>query len=224
MRTELLNPKDHGTLRVRSANGSVPHFVQIVTAEFAAASASCPVLISKDATTGEFYVGALFGFQPGECLKPDAQERGGFVPLNVIREGFFISGENIAIDRDNPRFSELHGDHLFEDGQPSVRLRQVQKALGELHSGTERTARYLRSLESNRLIEPIDVSLRFDSGETLSLQGLYTVSLDALRQLPDAQALELFRSGHLQLAYTMNASLNQIAILAQLRNQKLAQL
>jgi hypothetical protein len=157
-------------------------------------------------------------------LKPTAEARGGFVPLNVIREGFFVSGESIAIDRDNPRFSELHGDLLFEDGQPSVRLRQIQKGLGELHSGNEKTARFLRSLEGCRLIEPIDVSLRFDSGDTLSLQGLYTVSLDSLRQLPDAQVLELFRSGHLQLAYTMNASLSQISILAQLRNSKLAQL
>ena len=45
------------------------------------------------------------------------------------------------------------------------------------------------------------------------------MSLDALRDIDDAAALRLFRAGHLQLAYTMSASLQQIQILAQLRNQ-----
>jgi hypothetical protein len=45
------------------------------------------------------------------------------------------------------------------------------------------------------------------------------VSLDAIRELDDAAALRLLRAGHLQLAYTMNASLKQIPILAQLRNR-----
>jgi hypothetical protein len=45
------------------------------------------------------------------------------------------------------------------------------------------------------------------------------VSLDAIRELDDASTLRLFRSGHLQLAYTMNASLKQIPVLARLRNE-----
>jgi hypothetical protein len=47
------------------------------------------------------------------------------------------------------------------------------------------------------------------------------VSLDRLRDIEDAAALRLFRAGHLQLAYTMAASLKQIGRLAQLRNRKL---
>jgi hypothetical protein len=45
------------------------------------------------------------------------------------------------------------------------------------------------------------------------------VSLDRIRALDDASALSLLRSGYLQLAYTMNASLKQIPIFAHLRNQ-----
>jgi hypothetical protein len=73
-----------------------------------------------------------------------------------------------------------------------------------------------------KLIEPIDVSLSFDSGERLTLQGLYTVSLDRLHELPSADALRLFQSGYLQLIYTMTGSVNQIAVLANLRNRELA--
>jgi hypothetical protein len=66
------------------------------------------------------------------------------------------------------------------------------------------------------------VSLSFDDGERLRLEGLYTVSRDALRELDDVHVLRLFRSGHLQLAYTIAGSINQLAVLAHLRNRKLA--
>jgi hypothetical protein len=67
----------------------------------------------------------------------------------------------------------------------------------------------------------MDVSLRFDDGENLVLDGLYTVSLDALRDLQDDEVLKLFRNGHLQLIYIVSASLRQIAVLAERRNRML---
>jgi SapC protein len=224
MRAEILNPTDHARLRLRPSSEAVPHFVQIAISEFAAAAVACPILITKDATTGEFYAGAMLGFKPGEPLRQTAAERGGFEPLNLVRDGFFISGEKIAIDRDNPRFSETVGEPLFDDEQqPSVRLRKIQRALVELHEGLEKTKQFIQALVTHKAIEPIDVSLRFDDGERLKLQGLYTVSLDRLRSLPDSEVLALFRSGYLQFAYTMNISLSQIGVLAHLRNQRTLQ-
>lgn len=115
--------------------------------------------------------------------------------MHLQREGFFISGERIAIDRRNPRFSETEGELLFDEAQqPRVCLRRIRRALGQLH----------------------------DDGERLTLQGLYTVSQDALRDLDDADVLRLFRSGHLQLAYTIAGSINQLPIIAQPRNQWVA--
>jgi SapC len=221
MRAEILNPADHGRLRLRPTPSLVPHFVQIVASEFVAAAAACPILLTKDATTGEFYAGAMLGFKPGDPLRVSVAERGGFEPLNFVRDGFFISEERIAIDRDNSRFSETVGEALFDgDQQPGVRLRRIQRALAELHQGLERTKQFIDALVKHKLVEPIDISLRFDDGEHLSLQGLYSVSLDALKALPDVEALHFFRSGYLQLAYTMNVSLNQIGVLAHLRNQR----
>jgi len=72
------------------------------------------------------------------------------------------------------------------------------------------------------LVEPVDVDLSFDDGRTLSLAGLYTVSLDALGDLDDAAVLGLFRRGYLQLIYAMNGSLRQVSRLAKLRNDKIA--
>lgn len=222
-RYEPLNPQEHGRLCLRSQSEADPHFVQIVSSEFVAAAASSPILFTKDPKTGSFYAAAMFGFKPNERALKSAEDRGGFDPLSLQREGFFISGERIVIDRGNPRFSETEGDPLFDESQqPSVCLRQIQRVLGQLQAGIEATNGFIRSLADLKLIEPIDISLSFDSAERLTLEGLYTVSLDALREIDDAAAVRLFRSGHLQLAYIMAASLQQVAILCQLRNERLA--
>jgi hypothetical protein len=219
---ELLSPQSHRTLRAQPTE-SHSHFVQIVVNEFAAAATCCPVLFSKEAATGNFYAGAMFGFKPGEPILDRDARASSYRPLAFEREGFFISGEHISIDRRHARFSEDSGEPLFDaDSQPTVFLRQIQRTLGHLHAGVEATAEFIRALVDLKLIQPIDISLGFDNGERLKLQGLYTVSLDALRGLDDAAVLRLFRSGYLHLAYTMIGSLKQIEILARLRNQWLA--
>jgi hypothetical protein len=222
-RYEPLNPQDHGHLRLGPRSGTDPHFVQIVASEFAAAAASSPILLTKDPEKGSFYAGAMLGFKPGEPALKNAAERGGFEPLSLQREGFFTTGESIVIDRDCLRFSESEGDPLFDESQqPSTRLRQMQRLLGQLHAGLEATNAFIQAVVALRAVEPIDISLGFDDGEKLSLQGLYTVSLDSLHALDDTQAVRLFRAGHLQLAYIMAGSLNQIGVLARLRNQRLS--
>jgi hypothetical protein len=217
---ELLDSEKHRQLRLRPA-GDKPHFVQIVAAEFAAAAACCPVLFTKEADTGRFFAGAMFAFKPGESYLHDSIERAGFTPLTLQRDGFFIAGDQIAIDRSNPRFSDTEGEPLFDGAsQPGVALRRIQRVLGQLKAGIETTDRFIRALAELKLIEPIDISLSFDTGdERLTLQGLYTVSVDSLRTIADAAAVRMLRAGHLQLAYTMNASLEQLPGLARVRDQ-----
>jgi hypothetical protein len=216
---ELLDSESHRHLRLCSKTDAAPHFVQIVVSEFTTAAACCPILFTKEAATGNFYAGAMFGFKPGESFMEELTARGGFNPLSLQREGFFIAGEHIAIERGNARFSETDGEPLFDDAQqPASCLRQIQRALGQLQAGIKATQAFIRALADLQLIEPIDISLTF-GGELLTLQGLYTVSQDAIRELDDNSALRLLRSGDLQLAHTMHASLKQIPVLAQLRNR-----
>jgi hypothetical protein len=220
---EPLSARNHAQLRLVPRRDPEPHFIEIVPSEFVAAAIACPILFSKDPRTGAFYSGAVLGLKPGEGALKSVEERGGFLPLNLQREGFFISGESIVIDRACPRFSESEGEPLFDESQqPSIALRNVQRVLGQLHEGAKQSAALIRELTSLKLLEPIDISLSFDDGERLELQGLYTVSRDALRELDDEHVLRLFRNGHLQMAYTIAGSVNQLATLAHVRNRKLA--
>lgn len=217
---EKLEPLNFGLHRdVRMKPVSAPmHFVQIFGSEFANAATRCPILFTKNAATGSFYVGALFGFKPGECVG-ESTRTGDFRPLVMQCEGFRLQGANIAIDRAHARFGGVDGEMLFADsGEPAPALRQIQQALGAVHSGLQQTQSFIDTLSAARLIEQIDVNMTFADGERLNLQGLYTVSLDRLRDIDDPTALELFRAGHLQLAYIAAGSLRQLDRLARLRN------
>jgi len=148
---EPLNPRDHRQLRLRPRSEPEPHFIQVVPVEFAAAAACCPVLFSKDASSGAFYAGAMLGLKPGEPAVKGAADRGGFEPLNLQRDGFYISGEQIVIDRSNARFSESEGEPLFDEAlQPSVVLRRIQRVLRQLHEGTAQSEAFIRDLDGVR--------------------------------------------------------------------------
>lgn len=222
-----LNNQEHAGLRLHPQQPEIPHFVEIAGGEFPAAAAVCPIFFAKNPETGAFYAGALFGFKPGENLHLDPE--GGlppYVPLDRRRGGFYVAGEGIVIDLDDPCFASSgpDGEPLFEDdGQPGPVLRQIQRLLGQLVRGKEETDTFIARLLELKLIEPVDISLRFDDGENLVLDGLYTVSLDALRDLDDGEVLQLFRSGHLQWIYLVSASLKQVGVLAERRNRMLAQ-
>lgn len=195
-----------------------------MVSEFAAAAASCPIFLVKNAETGAFYAGAMFGFKPGENLLSDENDSPPFRPLDQLREGFYVADSDIAIDVANPRFSENDGEPLFDmDGQPAEILRRMQRVLAGLVNGKPETEAFIAALLRLKLVESVDVTLKFDDGERLALQGLYTVSLDALQALDDAEVLELFRKGYLQLIYTMVGSLKQVSTLAHRRNRRLAQ-
>jgi SapC len=221
-RFELLSPQQHAGLKLSSENGKVPHFTPVVTSEFFMAAASCPIMLTKEVETGNFYAGVVLSLKPGEPPLKTIEERGGFNPLSLQCNGFYISDDHIVIDRDNPRFSESEGSLLFTESlQPADNLRQIQSALGKYHAGISATQTFIQALSALKLIEPIEMSLGFDNGERLTLQGLYTVSLDNLRDMDDAATLSLYRAGHLELAHILAASRQQFNVLAHLRNRQI---
>jgi hypothetical protein len=221
---ELLSAEAHRHLSMHpGVAGKHPHFVMIVLSEFMAAAASCPIFFAKNSETGEFYAAALFGFKPGEMLVETTPQDGpAFRPLDLQRQGFFTSDVNIAIDPEHPRFGSGATIALFDDeGTPSNALRKVQHVIGELVRGMEETRNFIQAMLRLQLIEPIDIALRFDDGENLSLDGLYTVSRDNLGELADADVVSLFRSGYLQAALHVSGSLSQVPVLARRRNARL---
>ena len=221
---ELLDSARHAALRVSAAPDAGRHFVQLVAEEFLPAALHYPILLARHPETGDLYAGALMGLVPDEnlCLGPNGTLVD-YRPADLVRQGFYVSGENIAIDVHHPALTPAEGATVFDaDGGPAPALRRVQAALRQLHVGLPETEEFLRRLEEHKLIEPIDLNFQFDNGESLRLDSLYTVSLDALHALPDATVLTLFRAGDLQLVYAITGSVRHIPTLARRRNERLS--
>jgi hypothetical protein len=215
----------HRDLRVQAEAaakfGDNQRFVPVVIAEFPLLVPHYPILFSKDSDTGAFFCGAMLGIDEGEnlFLKKDGRGQEGYRPLNLQRAPFFVSGEDLAIDLDHARLAVHDGQALFNDqGEPTAYLESIKAAFQQLKRGAEMTKRFTAALLNSNLLEPVDIILSFDDGSKRNLADLYTVNQEVLRQLPDAAVLELFRRGYLQLIYLLIASLKQIPILAQKKN------
>jgi hypothetical protein len=221
----LLDSRTHRKLRVHAlpaaGYGDNQRFVSVVVGEFPALAMSYPILFSKNADTGQFYCGAMLGFDSGENLFVDEQRAASaYRPLNLQRGPFLIAGSDLAIDLDHPRVAASGDQELFtEGGEPSGYLQSIMGLMRELRPGLERTRIFIETLMSLKLIEPITISARFDDGLKRDFTGLYTVSRDRLMELADAAVVDLFRRGYLQLIYLLLASLNHVSVLAQRKNR-----
>jgi SapC len=222
----VLNSRTHRDVRVQAEAaarfGDNQRYVQVVITEFPLLVTHYPIMFSKDTETGAFFCGAMLGIDEGENLfLKEGKGHEGYRPLNLQRAPFFVSGADLAIDLDHSRVVAGQGEALFDEkGEATPYLESIKSAFQQLKPGMEMTKRFIETLLRLDLLEPIDVVLGFDDGSKRNLADLYTVSQDALRKLPDAAVVELFRRGYLQLIYLLIASLKQIPVLAQKKNDR----
>jgi hypothetical protein len=220
----VLNNHAHLKLRVHAqpsaSLGDNQRFVPIVVAEFAAAAMHYPLFFSKEADTGRFYCGAMLGFDADEnLLLGEQREQKLYRPLNLQRGPFYTSGADLAIDLEHPRVGSSGETALFDErGEPSAYLNSIIGLMNDLKIGADRTRQFIDMLLGMKLIEPLTVNASFDDGSRREITGLYTVNHDSLKALPDAQVLELFRRGYLQLIYLQLASLSHVSTLARKKN------
>ena len=221
-----LNKETHRSLvvdgRATAAYGDNRHFVRVIVKEFPQLLVHYPILFSKHPQTGEFYCGAMLGFQEGENLFLDEwADRQFYRPLSLQRGPFFSQGPDLAIDLDDPRVGAEGGKPLFtEQGQPTLYLQSIIWAFQDLNPGVEMTRLFIERLLELKLIEPVDVDLEFDDGSKRQCVGLYTIDQEALSRLPDDAVVELFRRGYLRLIDYMIASLKQVQVLARKKNSR----
>jgi hypothetical protein len=222
----LLNSEAHRKLRVQAQPapelGDNQRFVQVVVSEFPSVALYYPILFSKDSETGQFYCGAMLGFDVGENLYLDAHRSESlYRPLNLRRGPFYAAGDNLAIDLDNPRVSTAGEQALFGDsGEPSAYLQSVMDVMQELKPGIEQTKVFIDTLMGLKLIKAVTIKTQFDDGTQREVTGLYTVDPEALIGLNDACALDLFRRGYLQPIYLQRASLEHLSALTRKKNRK----
>jgi hypothetical protein len=222
---ELLNNHTHRGLKVQpgaaARYGDNQRFVAVIVGEFPHLAVHYPILLTKDQDTGAFFVGAMLGFDDGENLFLDEKGMETYRPLNLQRGAFFTAGNEVAVDLDNPRIDDAGKPLFTDDGEPTQYLQSIMALFRDLRPGLEMTRVFVETLMRLKLIEVIDIDLAFDDGTKRHLTGLYTINQDVLRALPDANVIDLFRRGYLQLIYLMIASLKHVPALARRKNDAL---
>ena len=220
----VLNTHTHAKLRVHAGAsaelGDNQRFVPVAISEFPALALHYPILLSKDAETGTFYCGVMLGFDESENLfLPELQAKSVYRPLNLQRGPFYSSGTDLAIDLDHPRVARTGDQALFaESGDPTPYLSSMMNLMRELRPGLERTKLFIATLLNLKLVEPVKIDARFDDGSRRDVAGLYTINRQSLQEMSDADVVELFRRGYLQLIYHLLASLPHVSVLAQKKN------
>jgi hypothetical protein len=235
MRLVELSRSEHAGLRVRAdlveASAATQHLISIVVSEFRKAAIQYPIVFAKNPETGRFAAYVLNGLGVEENLFWSGTELDvAYVPLNVRRQPFYVGtnddapGSNVlCIDLDSPCLDGAGAKTIVNpDGSDSDYLKEVLSVLGELVAGKKATEQFIATVLSLDLLTPIMLDIVLDDGTPLQVTGLYSVDEEKLRQLAAGEVAKLWRSGYLDLIYTVLVASGQIFKLIRLKNQRIA--
>lgn len=205
-------------LRFAADINSVP----IVAAEFQRAGADLPLVFAGEGEA--IFPVAVLGLEQGHnaFLNDEGLWTASYVPAFLRRYPFVFSrteGENedakftLCIDDTYPGVNtDGRGERLFDaDGARTQYLEGILRFATEYQSQFETTQTFARRLETLDLLEPSEATVTRPDGTTSSLTGFRTVNLEKLRKLDDAEALDLLRTGGMELCYRQAASLANLS-------------
>ncbi|HEY7885002.1 MAG TPA: SapC family protein [Cellvibrionaceae bacterium] len=235
----LLNNISHHDLKVDTRYseefGDNVNLVLTFPTEFADIQREYPIFFQKNQKTGQFQSVALLGFEKGENLfLGDGQWQASYVPGIIARGPFLIGFQEqevdgelqkepvIHVDMDNPRVNKDQGRAVFlEHGGNTPYLEQIANILKGIHLGMAANQAMFAAFEALELIEPVSVQVQLNEGKQYDLQGYYTISEEKLANLDAESLFKLNRSGFLQGAYLVVASLSNVKKLIDMKNRKL---
>jgi hypothetical protein len=205
-----LNKETHAGLTVSSS----PHGFKFAAAtqsvilagvEFFDAGRHFPIIFSATAEK-RIYPVALLGLEQNENLFVDNKGawRGQYIPAYIRRYPFITtnvsSGQmTIYIDEAFDGFNQKGGVPLFERGDPSPKLQEIQTFLQDYFLRLRQTAQFCDMLTQARLFRQIDAQASMNDGKSYPLKGMLVVDEQKLARLPDIDIVKLFRGGQLAI-------------------------
>lgn len=244
---EVLNNITHENLKVNARfaaefGDNVASTVTFLT-EFAEVQKEYPILCRKDPETGEHQAVVFFGLQKDENLflieaDPTSQKHVGwraeYVPAVTARGPFSIGiqretvgGEEVQksvvhIDMTHPKANFDDGQSLFlQNGGHSPYLNYIATILDTINDGMYLTKLMFDAFNKYELLEPVTLDIEFLDQSQLKINRFETINVDKLSQLSGEALEELNKSGFLQAAYFIVASMSNIRKLIEWKNRNL---
>jgi len=196
--------------------------IPILLEEVGRSVLSFPLVFVKQGEN--FFFSALLGLMPGEnlFLADDGRWLGNYVPALIRAYPFLLlrTDENklaLAIDEDH--LSDGEGVPLFEGETFSKETQEVLRFLIEIERGKMVTANACRRLSELDLLEPWNIRIRTQGGET-SIEGVFKVNENRLNSLSEEEFMSLRKIGALPLIYGQLFSMGNLSLLGKLAQMK----
>lgn len=197
--------------------------VPVLAAEFALIGAEAPIVFAGEGAAT--MPAAVLGLRADENLfvSPDRTRwTGRYIPAFLRRYPFVFAEQeagadtlSLCIDMAYPGVNtDGRGERLFDaDGNRTRYLTEMLQFATDFQALTAQTRAFAERLVALDLLEPAAANATLPDGSRLALGGFRRVSTERLAALPDAEALDLFRSDALGLIHLHLASLNQMQAL-----------
>jgi len=200
--------------------------VALTLSEFAMAARNYPIVFSGAAPVVPF---AVIGVRDNENLfvEKDGQwKEDAYVPAYVRRYPFIFSEIPnsdrllLCVDEGAEHYEMNSTQPFFVDGKPSENLQRALKFNEMFHAQLDDTRNFGAWLEQNGMLEERVARAELASGQTFTLRGFRLINPDKVRDLTDAQVLELHKKGWLPLLHFHLQSLSNWASLSKMITQQ----
>jgi hypothetical protein len=106
----------------------------------------------------------------------------------------------LYIDEDSPLIMD-EGEPLFEDGSPTEYLTTIKQYLPALYNSGVRTSKIMKLLQELDLFTPWEIKFLNHEEVTTTVQGVYKINEEKLKQLNDEDWLSLKNAEALPVIY-----------------------
>lgn len=223
-----LNSDSHKNARLGSLAGNFSfsketNSIPLAAVEFFDTAREYPIAFTGNEGGAQFPI-ALVGVRQNENLfvSPDGRWEGRYVPAFVRRYPFVLAEKqeaddfNVYLDEAYPGFGAPDGERLFTDGgEHTPLLKQALEFLSNYQGEIKRTRLFVERLQSLDLLIPRVLEVARPNEQPLVLQGFNVVDEARLAALPDAELLELARSGFLAWVHAHLMSLKNVPVLGE---------
>jgi SapC len=234
----LLNNIEHKDLKVitrHSADfGDNVHAVLTFPTEYGDIQREYPIFFRKDPDSDEYQSVAILGFEKGENLfLEEGRWNASYVPAIVARGPFLIGFQDqevdgelrkepvIHVDLDDPRVNENEGEPVFrKHGGNTPYVDRIARMLRGIHEGMAMSAEMFRLFDSYELIRPVSIDVDLYTDQRITLNGFYSIDQQRLSGLDGAALEALNKSGFLEGAYLVIASLNNVKKMIDMKNRR----
>lgn len=198
------------------------HSVYLNAAEFALAALAFPIVfLPPTKANPNVSPAAMLGLVPGQNLFVDGQRwDASYLPASFRRLPYLtapLPGSDqigVFIDEQWPTLNDEAGEPLFdEQGKHSPSLERAIGFLQAFDEESRRTTQLCNRVQALGLFTDMKADLNLPDGKSLSINGFMAVDEDKLAALPDADLLDLGRSGALGMLHAHLLSLGHVRLL-----------